>query len=471
MTDQSQVPHAPDGDGSSLHPGAATETTNDGGEPLVKDGRPAVRGDERRLADDERLSSRSVGDRLTYALIALCGIFLALVSFLGGMLVEREYNPRDISDSPVDGERIEEVARIVEGEYYYLPEDPQAREQLAQEMEEGALEGMVAGLGDPYTAYLPPEDAGPLNDQLEGEYEGIGVSIQVIDGQLVVLRPLPGSPAERVGIKAGDIIVAADGVPLGGLTLAEAGEYVRGPAGTTVTLEVFRPELEQTLTFTVTRERLEEQVVIYRFDQATGIAYIRVTIFSDKTTSQLDAALRQARADGATGMVLDLRGNGGGWVVAAQEMIGRFVNPAMGYALYEDSGHDGDGGELVGQPILAGDVTVYDLPLVVLVDGGTASAAEIVAGALRDYGRAVLIGETTFGKGSVQRIHEFEDGASLRVTIAEWLTPNRTFLTGQGLAPDVVVPVGTAPVTRDIQLDAAVQYLLTAGWSGLDLGW
>jgi carboxyl-terminal processing protease len=151
-------------------------------------------------------------------------------------------------------------------------------------------------------------------------------------------------------------------------------------------------------------------------------------------------------------------------------MIGRFVNPAMGFALYEDSGRAGDGGELTGQPILAGDVTVYDLPLAVLVDGGTASAAEIVAGALRDYGRAVLIGETTFGKGSVQRIHEFPDGSSLRVTIGEWLTPQKTFLTGHGLTPDVIVATGS-PMTTDIQLEAAEQYLLTAGWSSLALGW
>src|SRR5690606_35724279 len=139
------------------------------------------------------------------------------------------------------GERIEEVARIVEGEFYYRPEDPEAQDQLAQDMEEGALEGMVAGLGDPYTAYLPPEDAGQLQAQLDGEYEGVGVSIQVIDGQLVVLRPLPNSPAEEVGIKAGDIIIAADGVALSGLTLTEASAHVRGPAGSTVNLEIFRP--------------------------------------------------------------------------------------------------------------------------------------------------------------------------------------------------------------------------------------
>ncbi|HEY7033536.1 MAG TPA: S41 family peptidase, partial [Thermomicrobiales bacterium] len=167
-------------------------------------------------------------------------------------------------------------------------------------------------------------------------------------------------------------------------------------------------------------------------------------------------ALTKAKADGVTGIVLDLRNNGGGWVQSAQEMIGRFVSKDKGAALYEDA--DPNDPEMTAEPIVGGGPEVFDTPMVVLVNGGTASAAEIVAGALRDYGRARLIGEKTFGKGSVQRVHDFDDGASARITFAVWLTPNKNQIQGQGLQPDVVVAAADGTDT-DPQLDRAVTEL------------
>jgi carboxyl-terminal processing protease len=187
---------------------------------------------------------------------------------------------------------------------------------------------------------------------------------------------------------------------------------------------------------------------------------LQVTVFGDNTTAELDAALKQAQQDGAKGVILDLRNNGGGWVDSAQEMIGRFVPESSGPALYEQ--FDPDGSERTAQPIISGEVKMYDVPLIVLVNAGTASASEIVAGALRDYHRAEIVGERTFGKGSVQRVHDFQDGSSARITFAEWLTPSEGRIQGEGIEPDVVVDAGLDGASVDNQLLSAIN-VLTGG--------
>ena len=189
------------------------------------------------------------------------------------------------------------------------------------------------------------------------------------------------------------------------------------------------------------------------------IAWISIAIFGDQTTAQLDAALTKAKADGVKGVVLDLRGNGGGWVTSAREVLGRFVSPDRGPALYEDE-TPGDDADLQAETIVAGDVNAYDLPLAVLVNGASASASEIVAGALRDYDRAQLVGEATFGKGLVQRVHGFPDGSSVRITFAQWLTPNKTPIAEEGIAPDVLVVAPETHDQGDPQLDRAVNIVL-----------
>jgi carboxyl-terminal processing protease len=214
------------------------------------------------------------------------------------------------------------------------------------------------------------------------------------------------------------------------------------------------------LEFDVVREKIPLPNVGYRFLPDQKIAVIQVKLFGDKTTEELDAALAQAQRDGAVGLVLDLRNNGGGWVQSAQEMIGRFVPADAGPALYEDVDGNPTDPIMTPEPILLGEAPVIDLPLVVLANGGTASAAEIVAGALRDYGRALVVGETTFGKGSVQRVHDFPDGASARITFALWLTPKRKLIEEGGIVPDVVVPGDTAGDSSDPQLAEAIRRLL-----------
>jgi carboxyl-terminal processing protease len=441
-----------------------------------------------------------------WALVVSLSLLVALTSFSAGILTERNVispgrgsSGRDVgslgSDADFDGTaefaRLNEVQRLLEDEYYYLPTDPEElaafREQLdrdartgleaglqeeprpddpssfdeyLQEREYDAIQGMTAGLEDDHTAFLEPVEQAPIAEHISGEYEGIGVWVEQPEGRFTVVSPIPGSPAEEAGLRPGDVIEAADGHPLTGTSEEDALALIRGPAGTSVRLTVRRPGVPDPLEITVERAKITVPAVSYRFLPEDRVAVVQVTVFGDKTTEQLDDALRRARQDEAVGLVLDLRNNGGGWVTGAQETIGRFVPEDRGPALYEDE-EPGDGDDLRSEPILAGDVELFDLPLVVLVNGGTASASEIVAGALRDYERARLVGEPTFGKGSVQRIHDFDDGSSLRITVARWLTPDKHPIPDEGLTPDVPVPPASQDSpSADPQLDRAVEEVL-----------
>src|SRR5215203_96167 len=396
----------------------------------------------------------------TVFVAALCGL-LVVASFAAGILAERFVieggTGRDISGPP-----IAQIQQLLEDESYYWPEDSQEQDDLLTAIDYGSLRGGLQsasdlGLLDPYTAYLPPEQAEQVQQQLDGEYEGIGVYIDLIENALTIVSPMPGSPAEEVGLLPGDVLTAVDGTSLEGMTIKDAQTLVQGPEGTTVELTLARPGQADPFNVTVERRRIDTPVVDYELDEDSGVAVISVSIFNDKTTAQLDTALNQALADEAVGIVLDLRFNGGGWVTAAQEMIGRFVPDDSGVALYEDDDQAEDN-ELVEVPIIGGGPEIFDLPLTVLVNDGTASAAEIVAGALKDYDRAQIVGVTTFGKGSVQRVHEFEDNSSLRITIALWLTPDKTVIDKAGIVPNVEVqrPENT-PEDQDPQLDRAIQ--------------
>ncbi len=397
-------------------------------------------------------------------LAAAVAVLLVVASFAAGIIAERVVfqsdGGRDAAGPPVG-----QIEQLLIDESYYWPDDSETQEAFRDAIDYAALQGAFPLLAeqkwlDRYTSYLPPDLAEDVARQLAGEYEGIGVYIEETDGVLTIVSPIPDSPAEEAGLRPGDILLAADGVSFDGMTLDEAQALVQGPEGTTVQLTLLRPGETTPFTVGVERRKIDTPVVTYALEPASNVAVIRVSIFNDKTTEQLDIALGQAEVDGAVGIVLDLRGNGGGWVTAAQEMIGRFVPTGSGVALYEDEDQAEDN-DLVEVPIIGEGPEVYELPLTILVDGGTASAAEIVAGALNDYDRAEIVGVQTYGKGSVQRVHDFEDGSSLRVTIALWLTPDRTVLEGVGITPDVEVlePEGT-PAEQDPQLDRAIQVVI-----------
>ena len=402
----------------------------------------------------------SRGGWLTKSTWVALAVLFGLACFMFGILAQREVFTTDgiqIGGSSDEGaDKVDTVMNLLEGEYYYRPTDPEAS-PFAQTLEDNAIHGMTAGLNDDYTMYLEPAQNAPIAEQMSGEYEGIGVWVDYPDGQVRIIAPMPGSPAEQAGLKSGDILLEADGTSLKGLSDDQTLSLIRGPAGTTVKLTVQREGEPQPLVLDVTRAKITTPSVIYtRVGPNGSIAHIAVTVFGDNTTAQLDAALQQAKRDGVTSVVLDLRNNGGGWVKAAQEMIGRFVTPEHGPALYEDD--DPTDTAMQSEPILAGDVNAYDLPMVVLVNEGTASASEIVTGALRDYNRATIIGENTYGKGVVQTVHNFDDGSSLRVTSAEWLTPAKSEIQGVGIPPSIVVADDNT-TEADEQLNAAIQAL------------
>ncbi|MDQ4099831.1 MAG: S41 family peptidase [Chloroflexota bacterium] len=385
-------------------------------------------------------------------------VFLLQAGFIGGVLLER-----NLAGSGGTGDDnlslLSTLFQVVQDEYYYRPGPATPEAEFERSLQHAAATGMLQTL-DGYSQFLPPAEASQAAAELAGAYEGIGIYAVFEEGQLTVTSPMMGSPAEAAGIQPGDVIVAADERSLAGLPEAEALGLLRGEAGTTVVLTIQRAGAPTLLQIEVQRQPITVPVVTYHLLPETRVAHISISVFGDTTLTQLEQALKRAAREDARGIVLDLRGNGGGWVEAAQGVIGRFIPAERGPALYEDQ-TVGPGGEQ-SHPILEGEQTAFDVPLVVLVDEGTASAAEIVAGALQDYERGMVVGQTTFGKGSVQRVYEFEDGSSARVTIAEWLTPDQKRIEGAGIEPDVVVDdAGAADNVADPELERA-QVLISA---------
>jgi carboxyl-terminal processing protease len=441
------------------------------------------------------------GRRLLWPLVLVISLasLIAVVSFGAGIVAERH-----LFDGPWPGSgrlfggiggidelgpdtaypRQAEVRELIENEYFFLPASPEAQATFWAELEQGAMDGMAVAaatpmaslddyhreldygaargmaeaLSDDYTVFLEPLLGAPLREELAGEYEGIGVWIEHPEGDLTIVAPIPGSPAEKAGLLPGDVIVAADGQMLTGLENDAAMSLIRGPAGTSVTLTIRRAGTADEFDVAVERQEIVIPAVVYETQADGKVAHLSVAIFGDNTTHELDEGLRRAKEDNVQGIVLDLRGNGGGWVATAQEMIGRFVPEEAGPALYQDADLDRDD-DLVSEPIISGGEEVLDLPLVVLIDGGTASAAEIVAGAIRDYDRGILIGQPTFGKGLVQRVHDFDDGSSARISFARWLTPDREPIPDEGLRPDIVVEF-PPEATTDPQLERAILEIL-----------
>ncbi len=325
----------------------------------------------------------------------------------------------------------------------------------AQKMVYGAIKGMVDSLGDPHTYFLTPSNARLATEDLQGSFEGIGATVEKRDNKLLVVAPIEGTPADKAGIKAGDHITTVDGKSTAPLNVTEAVALIRGKAGTVVKLTVLREGVKDPLTFEITRAKIEMSTVRTQ-ELEGGIAYVKLNSFSEPTTQELSNALKKLLANKPKGLILDLRNNPGGYLSTSVEVASQFMKD--GVVLYEENA-DGQ-----RQPfrVQRGGLAV-DVPMVILVNKGSASASEIVAGALQDAKRAPLIGEKTFGKGSVQTTHALSDGSSVHVTIAHWLTPMGRQIHDIGLDPDIVVPLTEDDATnnKDPQLDRALEYLKT----------
>ncbi|RJP49428.1 MAG: S41 family peptidase [Anaerolineaceae bacterium] len=321
----------------------------------------------------------------------------------------------------------------------------------------GAIRGMMGALGDEHSSYMSPEDYEHANASLEGEYEGIGAYVDTTTEYLTITSPMPGSPAERAGLLPGDQVVAIDGDDMTGIDAELARLRVIGPAGTTVHLTVFREGEKDLLEFDIVRAKITTASATGEMLEG-GIAYVQVTTFGSKTMPELQAALRELMAQNPKGIILDLRNNGGGYLQTAVEVTSQFLGD--GVALYEQYG---DGRRNTYEIIPGGLATDENIPMLVLINEGSASASEIVAGALQDAGRAKLVGTVSYGKGSVQQwIPLSNENGAVRVTIAKWLTPNEKTIHGVGLTPDYEVDrtLEDRQADRDPQLDKAVEILL-----------
>ena len=338
------------------------------------------------------------------------------------------------------------------------------REVLIQ----GAIRGMIESLGDPYSSYMTSDEYRKSLQGISGQFEGIGAEIATLatdgtpgcaplgpDCHLVIADPLEGSPAQLAGLLAGDLVLEADGVSLDGLTVDGARDKIRGPKGSTVTLTIVRAA-GAPFELAIVRDIVQSREVESQALAGGTIGYVQLKGFSDAGATQLKEALAAHLDAGRTKLILDLRGDPGGYVTAARSIASEFIG--SGVIFWEQ---DASGQQVATDALPGGIATDPELQIVCLIDGGSASASEIVAGALQDSGRATLVGQTSFGKGTVQQWQELPgEGGAFRLTIARWLTPDKRWIHGLGLTPDVMVTLpDPVPAGTDPTLDKALEIL------------
>ncbi|MBI3627795.1 MAG: S41 family peptidase [Candidatus Sungbacteria bacterium] len=320
---------------------------------------------------------------------------------------------------------------------------------------QGAISGMVKALGDPYTIYLPPEEAKQFSQDIKGSFGGIGAELGLLKGIITVIAPLKNSPAEHAGIKAGDSILRIDGKDTNDLTVDGAVHLIRGEKGTQVKLLIYRPSFSQPKEISITRDTIVVPNITTK-NLGNGIFYVQLSEFTETSPDDFRRAVNEFQSSGDSKIILDLRNNPGGYLSAAVEIASYFV-PTGDVVVTEKYGN--------GQPSdvyrSRGYRILQTTPVAVLVNQGSASASEILAGALHDNRAAKLIGEKTFGKGSVQELQNLDGGASLKVTIAKWYTPSDHSINGTGLLPDITVEATTTPVvlTQDPVVQKGIETL------------
>jgi len=342
-----------------------------------------------------------------------------------------------------------------------------------KDMVQGAIAGMVQSLGDPYTVYLPPKENKSANEDLAGEFGGVGISLGFKDKSLAVMTPLPKTPAEKAGIMAGDLILKITDKAkkidkdTSGLSLNEAVEMIRGKVGTEVTLKMFREGKKESWDVTLKRDNIVVPSIELEYKEKDGkkVAWIKLYKFTDRLYTEWSEVVNKIKKENTAGIILDLRNNPGGFLQASVMVASDFLKDGIVVSQQSSNGSKEDYrvDKSLGR--------LLNNKLVVLVNGGSASASEILAGALKEYKRATLVGEKTFGKGTVQQPEDFPDGSGIHITVAKWLLPNGVNIHKVGVNPDVevkyvlpVVPTGTETnkdtKLPDNQLDKAIEVLL-----------
>jgi carboxyl-terminal processing protease len=385
--------------------------------------------------------------RLTaYALICLV---VAGSAFMIGYASHAARTP--LSSDGVSFSIFWEAWDLVNAHFYGDTPDDTTRAQ-------GAIRGSLSTLADPYTIFVEPQQREREQEELRGSFGGIGALVEYNPEGRIILTPIDDQPAEKAGILAGDELVAVDDVPITPeMPFGDVLGMVRGEAGEIVRLTIHREGHDDPLTFEIRREEILTPSVTWELEE-DDIGYIRLSMFNERTNDELEEAVQELRKQGAEAFIIDLRNNGGGLLTAAIEVASQFLQD--GVVMYE---RRSDGNEKP-YPVKGRGILLED-PVVLLVNSGTASASEIVAGAIQDYGRGKLIGSNTFGKASVQLLFDLSDGSSMHITNAHWLTPSRHEIHGIGLTPDIEVEPSEQDheSERDPQREQAVSYLREQG--------
>lgn len=391
-------------------------------------------------------------------------IVVGALFFLGGFLIgfknvpeiekvygisNKENIPSDVSDA--DFADFWKAWNIINEKH------PQGSGVSSQEKIWGAIKGMVESVGDPYTYFFTPEEAEDLNVDLSGEFFGVGMEVGMEEGDLVVITPIKGSPAEKSGIKAGDIIVKIDDEIANKLSIDKAVDLIRGERGTSVNLTILREGESAPLEISVMRDLIKIPTIETEL-RKDKVFVIRLFDFSRNSEVDFEKALDTFVASGSDDLVVDLRGNPGGYLGSAINITSWFLEEGKTIVIEKSTNSENNNNFRSNGNFLKGDFEV-----VVLVDGGSASASEIMAGAMQEHKVAKLLGTQTFGKGSVQELINFKDKTELKITVAEWLTPNGVSISENGLTPDVVLEFDEELYKKnktDNQLEAAAKLLL-----------
>jgi carboxyl-terminal processing protease len=377
--------------------------------------------------------------KLIATIILIVVIALALT---GGCLFPNPQTPPATTSSP-ERQAIDEAWDIITNEYV-----DQSKVYSAN-LSQSAIEGMLEELDDPYTSYLDAETFSLAQNFLQGTYEGIGAYVTFKDEQITIIRPIAGSPADKAGMQPGDVILEINGESTAGMGLDEAIIKIRGPKGISVTLLVLHTGETTPVEIEIVRDTMAIPSV--HFEMKGTLAYIYISDFIESTPDKLAEVMENIKNENATGIILDLRGNPGGLLDQVVDVASFFLTEGIVVQVRSNKGE-------IEVDYVNKERPETDLPMVVLVDGDSASGSEVLAGALQDHGRATIAGTTTYGKGSVNALFPLSDGSGLYITIARWLTPDGRLIEGQGIEPDIVLEV-----TGDEAVQWAIDYLAGAG--------
>lgn len=391
--------------------------------------------------------SRKLAKVFGVIIVALVFYFLGFLVGHGNLAFEKNFRPTVVNTSlgqpkDVDFSSFWDAWKLVTDKY--------VGQYSVQAMVHGAIEGMINSLGDPYSSFMEPGANQTFLEDLSGQIQGIGAEISLKDGKLLIVAPLDGSPAKNAGLKPQDEILEINGLSTSGMSLDEAISKIRGKSGTEVTLLINRADFKTPQEFKIKRAVIVIKSV--QWEMKGNIGYIKITQFGDDTSALAKQAAADIAAKNPHAVILDLRDDPGGYLDAAVDVASLFMNRGV---VVKEQYKDGQTQDL--QTTLAGTLVKY--PVYVLVNEGSASASEIVAGALRDNRGAKIIGKKTFGKGSVQELETLKDKSAIRLTIAKWLTPKGKTIDKEGITPDIEVNLSSEDQAagRDPQLDRALE--------------